>query len=118
MDGRSESQHPGKEQTVADLGTDATVDEIANSMRALFPGSAAHTRGTTELTLRQAKAQLDACAAQVATAAAQERAAKAAIEAAHHARRNATYMLASAIAAASSAFISLISTIYTLSQSH
>jgi hypothetical protein len=102
-----------KVQAIASL-RQMTIDQLADYTASQPPGHWTHSAGMAEFTRRQTQAQLDACQAQIAAANAEERAANAAVETAQHAQRNAKYMLWSVIAAAASALISLISTLYTL----
>ena len=93
----------------------AALDDLANWTGGAQPGSINHTAGMAELTRRQIVGQIEATEAQRRAAAAEERAADAAIEGAAATNLNAKYMLWSVIAAATSTFIALVSTIYTLS---
>jgi septal ring factor EnvC (AmiA/AmiB activator) len=98
---------------------DMTLEELAHNMQFGADG-VVYRKANAEVIRRQTQAQLDATAAQVKAAVAEEaaanaaiKAAEAAIESAGHAQRNTTYMLWSVIFAATSAFISLISTVWT-----
>jgi hypothetical protein len=109
-----------RQTTIASL-KNMTLDELGDYVAAQQIDHWTHSAGMAELARRQTISQLAADDAQIRAAKAEEKAAEAAtraadanIEAAHHAGRNAKYMLWSVIAAAISAFISLMSTFVTL----
>jgi hypothetical protein len=70
--------------------------------------------GMAEMLRRQTKAQLEASEAQIIASKAETRAAEAAVKGTAAAERNAKYMLASVLVAASAAIFSAISAIATL----
>jgi hypothetical protein len=90
-----------------------TMDELSLLMPGFDPTDIhRHEVVLAEFSRRQLITQIEAANAQRVAAIAEERAADATVEAAGHAGRNAKYMLWSVIMAASSAFISLVSTVY------
>jgi multidrug resistance efflux pump len=90
------------------------LDDLTNLMGNCEPGSVRHGEAMAELERRRFLAERETGKAQERAAIAQEKAANAAIETAGHAERNAKYMLWSVFAATASAFISLVSTAFTL----
>jgi hypothetical protein len=92
----------------------ASIEELGNWLGGSMDGSINRAIGTAEFLKRQTKWQIEAAQAQIRAANAEEEAARAATAAAHSAEKNAKYMLWSVIAAAGSAFISLVSTVVTI----
>jgi hypothetical protein len=91
-----------------------TVEELGKLMPP-YDGTdiKAYQAVIAEFNRRQALAQIDAAETQKLAAAAEQRAADATVIAASHAGSNAKYMLWSVVFAAVSAFISLLSTVWT-----
>jgi hypothetical protein len=95
---------------VAKEASEKTLEELAQDM-CFRADSLPHLTARAEITRRQTKAQLDACAAQISAATAERDAAQAAVATAHSTEKNATYMLWSVIIATISAIASAVSAI-------
>jgi hypothetical protein len=115
-----------KTDTIAKLKT-MTLDEVIDFTAAQGGDNWTHSAGMAEIARRQTESQIKAAQAQreaaeaektaaeaaTAAAAAETKAASAAAETAAATKKNSLYMLWSVIFAALSAFISLVSTVWT-----